>query len=52
MTDRAIDDMIWHYEDTGEAAHGTLVLLHGFTGSGDVWQEILTALKTELFAHK
>jgi len=47
IASRAIDDIIWHFAETGETARGTLVFLHGFTGSGDVWQEILTGLKTD-----
>ena len=37
----------WHYEDSGDAGHPPLVLLHGFTGCGQVWSEIIGSLHTD-----
>jgi 2-succinyl-6-hydroxy-2,4-cyclohexadiene-1-carboxylate synthase len=47
MVTRVIGETRWHYDDTGDAAGGSLVLLHGFTGCRGVWSEIVNELKSE-----
>lgn len=37
----------WHFEDSGNSESAPLVLLHGFTGCGQVWSEIVASLRTD-----
>jgi 2-succinyl-6-hydroxy-2,4-cyclohexadiene-1-carboxylate synthase len=41
------NDIDWHYEEWGDAAQPTLLLLHGFTGSSQSWAEFVKLLKPE-----
>jgi len=46
MSDHAGLGASWHYEDSGDGRE-PLVLLHGFTGCGAVWAEIVASLNDE-----
>lgn len=37
----------WHFEDSGDAERTPLVLLHGFTGCGRLWSEMVASLRSE-----
>ncbi len=47
MATQLIGDTRWHYDDSGDAVRGPLVLLHGFTGCRGVWSEIVHELQPE-----
>jgi len=39
----------WHYVGSGDAGHEPLILLHGFTGSGGMWSEIVASLDSDFY---
>lgn len=44
-----VDGMTVHYQEFGDAAHPTLILIHGYTASTFVWQTVAPQLAGEGF---